>query len=93
MRVSLIKSIMLLSLDFMPPDEIDDISLNGLRRRVVTRCKTLTRIQMDESSVALDTRHSISSIGAPLLSFIAWKIICWRIFEIRVSLSEAQWNL
>jgi hypothetical protein len=53
----------------MPPDQIADISLNGLRRRVVTRDKTLTRIQMDESSVTLDPGHCISSIGAPLLSF------------------------
>jgi hypothetical protein len=45
---------MLLGLDFMPPDQIDHMSLNGLRRRVATRDKTQTETQMHEPSVALD---------------------------------------
>jgi hypothetical protein len=45
---------MLLSLDFMPLDQIDHMSLNGLRRRVETRDKTQTGTQMHESSIALD---------------------------------------
>jgi hypothetical protein len=60
---------MFLSLDFMPPDQIVDTSLNGLRRQVVTRDKILTRPQMYESSVALEPWHYISSIWAPLISF------------------------
>jgi hypothetical protein len=51
---SLQNSIMLLGLDFMPLDQIVDMSLNGLRRRVATHDKTQTETQMDEPSVALD---------------------------------------
>ena len=39
---SLRKSVMLLSLDFMPLDQIDHMSLNGLKRWVETRDKTQT---------------------------------------------------
>jgi hypothetical protein len=53
----LTKLIMPLGLDFMPPDQISNMSLNGLRRRVATHDKTLTRPQMDEPSVALDFRE------------------------------------
>jgi hypothetical protein len=60
---------MLLGLDFMPPDQIDHMSLNGLRRRVATRDKTQTRTQMHEPSVALDSEHQVSASGAPTLSF------------------------
>jgi hypothetical protein len=45
---------MLLGLDFMPPDQIGHMSLNGLRRRVATHDKTQIETQMDEPSVALD---------------------------------------
>jgi hypothetical protein len=46
---------MLLGLDFIPLDQIDHMSLNGLRRRgVETHDKTQTGTQMHESSVALD---------------------------------------
>jgi hypothetical protein len=45
---------MLLSLDFMPLDQIDHISLNGLRRRVETRDKTQYETRMHGSSIALD---------------------------------------
>jgi hypothetical protein len=66
---SLQKSVMLLSLDFMPPDQIGHISLNGLRRRVATRDKTQTGTQMHKPSVALDSEHRVSASGAPTLSF------------------------
>jgi hypothetical protein len=54
---SLQNSVMLLGLDFMPLDQIANMSLNGLRRRVATRDKTQTMTQMDELLVALDLRH------------------------------------
>jgi hypothetical protein len=44
---------MLLGLDFMPPDKIDHMSLNGLRRSVETHDKTQTETQINEPSVAL----------------------------------------
>jgi hypothetical protein len=44
---------MLPSLDFMPLDQIDHISLNGLRRRVETHDKTQSGTQMHGSLVAL----------------------------------------
>jgi hypothetical protein len=47
-------SAMLLILDFMPPDQIYHMSLNGLRRQFATHDKTQTRTQMHEVSVALD---------------------------------------
>jgi hypothetical protein len=59
---------MLLSLDFMPLDQISHMSLNGLRRRVATINKTQTETQMHEPSVALDPKHLVSTIGAPTLS-------------------------
>jgi hypothetical protein len=39
---------------FDSQDEISNMSLNGLRRRVATNDKTLTEYEMDEISVALD---------------------------------------
>jgi hypothetical protein len=45
---------MLLGLDFMPLDQIDHMSLNGLRRRVATLDKNQTETHMHESSVSLD---------------------------------------
>jgi hypothetical protein len=60
---------MLLGLDFMPPDQIGHMSLNGLRRRVATIDKTQTETRMHEPSVALDPEHLVSTIGAPTLSF------------------------
>jgi hypothetical protein len=60
---------MLLGLDFMPSDQIGHMSLNGLRRRVATIDKTQTRTRMHEPSVALDPKHQVSAIGAPMLSF------------------------
>jgi hypothetical protein len=61
--------IMPLGLDFMPPDQIGHMSLNGLRRQVATRDKTQTKTRMDEPSVALDPEHLVSASGAPPLSF------------------------
>jgi hypothetical protein len=60
---------MLLGLDFMPPDQIGHMSLNGLRRRVATHNKTKTGNWMHESPVALDPKHQVSASGAPTLSF------------------------
>jgi hypothetical protein len=45
---------MLLCLDFMPPEQIDHMSLNGLRRRVATLDKNQTETHMHELLVALD---------------------------------------
>jgi hypothetical protein len=60
---------MMLGLDFIPPDQIVDMSLNGLGRRVSSHDKTQTGTQMDELSVPLDPRHLVLASGAPLLSF------------------------
>jgi hypothetical protein len=66
---SLRNSIMTLGLDFMPPNKIGYMSLNGVRRRVVTRDKTKTRSQMDEMLVELDPDHPVLASEAPPLSF------------------------
>ena len=60
---------MLLGLDFMPPDQIVDMSLNDLRRRVLTRDKTQTETRMDEPLVALDLGNRVVAGGLPPLSF------------------------
>jgi hypothetical protein len=60
---------MLLCLDFMPLDQIDLMSLNGLRRRVAALDKNQTGTRMHEPSVALDLEHLVSAIGSPTLSF------------------------
>jgi hypothetical protein len=52
-----------LGLDFMPPDQIGHMSLNGLKRRVATHDKTQTETQMGEPSVALDPEHQVSTRG------------------------------
>jgi hypothetical protein len=39
---------MLFSLDFMPPNQIDHMSLNDLRRHVATRHKTKITTHMQE---------------------------------------------
>jgi hypothetical protein len=66
---SLQNFVMLLNLYFTPLDQIVNMSLNDLRKRVATRDKTQTRTQMDESLVALDLGHRFSTSGVPLLSF------------------------
>jgi hypothetical protein len=66
---------MLLILYFMPPDQIDHMSLNGLMMRVRTRDKTQTWTQRDELSIALDPKHRVSTIGAPPLSFHPLKYV------------------
>jgi hypothetical protein len=60
-----------LSLDFMPPDQIGHMSLNGLKRRVATHDKTQIKTRMGEPSVSLDPGHQFSSMGAPPLSFLS----------------------
>jgi hypothetical protein len=80
---------MLLGLDFMPPDQIGHMSLNGLRRRVVTIYKTQTRTRMHEPSVALDLEHRVSSFGALRNHFVNRKTICWSISNTKVLVNEA----
>jgi hypothetical protein len=58
---------MLLSFNFMPPDQIGHMSLNGFKRRVATLDKTQTKTQMGELSVALDLEHWVSTRGSPPL--------------------------
>jgi hypothetical protein len=65
---SLQNFLMLFGLDFIPSDQIANMSLNVLRRQVTTRDKTLTGPQMDELSIKLDSRHLVSARGTPLLS-------------------------
>jgi hypothetical protein len=62
----LINSVILLGLDFMPPDKISNIFLNDLRRKVVTHDKTLIKPHMDELSYSLDSEHQVTSKGTPL---------------------------
>jgi hypothetical protein len=66
---SLQNSIMLLSLYFMPSDQIIDMSLNDLRRRAATCDKTQTETQMEEPLVSLDLGLRFLSSGAPPMSF------------------------
>jgi hypothetical protein len=66
---SLHNFVMVLGLDFMPPDQIANMSLNGLRKRVATHDKTQNETYMEKPSVALDSRHRVSTSGAPMLSF------------------------
>jgi hypothetical protein len=60
---------MLLGSDFMPIDQIVNMSLNVLKRRVATHDKYLTWIEMDEYSITLYMGHWVSFIGAPMISF------------------------
>jgi hypothetical protein len=66
---SLQSFVMLLSVVFMPLNQISNMSLDDLRRRVTNCDKTQNGTLMIEPSVALDPRHRVSSSGAPLLSF------------------------
>jgi hypothetical protein len=61
-------SFMLGSLDFMPSEQISNMSLNCLRRRVATLNKTITEPQMDEPLIALDLRHWVLTSGSHPLS-------------------------
>jgi hypothetical protein len=47
-------SVILLILDFMPLNQSVDMSLNGLKRRVVNHDKNQIETRMDELLVALD---------------------------------------
>jgi len=55
---------MLGGLDFMPLEQISNMSVNCLRRQVVTPNNTI----MDESLVELDLRHWVLTSGAHPLS-------------------------
>jgi hypothetical protein len=70
---SLRNSILLLSLDFMPPDQISNMSLNGLRRRVATHDKNQTKNWMEKPSVALDPRHWFMLVGPLYYNFVSQK--------------------
>jgi hypothetical protein len=87
----LTKLVMPLGLDFMPPDQIGHMSLNGLKRRVATHDKTQTETRMGEPSVALDPEHWVSTRGGVPLHChsIHRKTICWSIFDTRVLVNEA----
>jgi len=41
----------------MPPKQIANMSLNGLKRRVATHHKTLIRPWIDEESFEMDLEH------------------------------------
>jgi hypothetical protein len=56
---SLWNFVMPLSLDFMPPDQIGHMSLNGLNKRVATCDKTKTGTRMGKPSVALDPEQCV----------------------------------
>ena len=72
---SLQKSIMLLGLDFMPLDQIDHMSLNGLRRQVATHDKAQTKTLMGEPLVPSDMEHNVSTRGGLRYHFFHRKTI------------------
>jgi hypothetical protein len=63
------KFVMILSFNFIPPDQISNMSLNELKRRFATRNKNLTQHQMDELLIALDLGKLVLFRGNPQLSF------------------------
>jgi len=64
---SLHNSNILLTLYFMPLDQIVNMFLNGSRRQVLTLHKTLNGPQMEEKSVILDFGDHIKTRGTPVL--------------------------
>jgi hypothetical protein len=54
---------------FITPYQIANMSLNGLRRRVATRNKTVTKCRMQKLSIALDMGHRFSNSGTTPVSF------------------------
>jgi hypothetical protein len=65
---SLQNFLMLLNLDFMPPNQIANMSLNGLRRQVATHDETQIGTWIDKSSVVLDLGHRVLTSGDSPLS-------------------------
>ena len=59
MYESLWNLVMSPSIDFMPPDQICHMSVNGLKRQVATRNKTQNRTRMGELSIALDPEYRV----------------------------------
>jgi len=53
----------------MPLEQIANISLNDLGRKVTTHDKNKIGTRMDEMLVALDPGNHVSSSGGPSLSF------------------------
>jgi hypothetical protein len=83
---------MLLGLDFMPLDQILNVSLNGFRKQVATHHKTLTGTQMDEPSLCW-TPDTILQLGEPLsYDSISHKMFYLTISRTRVFLSKGQCN-
>jgi hypothetical protein len=66
---SLRNNIILLSLDFMPSNQIGHMSLNGMRSHVTTINTTQTGTHKHETLVSLVPEDQVSSIGALMLSF------------------------
>jgi hypothetical protein len=64
---SLQNSLMSPDCDFVPPDQIVIVSLNGFRRRIATCHNTQTMPRIDEPSVPLDSWHEIPDRGTYLL--------------------------
>jgi hypothetical protein len=56
-------------LDFIPPYQIFNMSMNGLRRGATTCDKAQTETGMDETLIELDLSHWVSSSLFPLLLF------------------------
>ena len=85
-------SIIILSFDFISPNQIVNMSVNGLRRRVASRHKILTKTLIDESSIALDSWHHITNRGNPPYDCVARKMVCLRIYGTRFFLGKARCN-
>jgi hypothetical protein len=80
---------MMIGVDFMPSNQISNMSLNGLRRRVANHNKTKTRTHMDEPSIVLCLGHMFHLVGPLYCQSISYKRVCYRISGIRVLLNEA----
>jgi hypothetical protein len=80
---------MLLNLDFMPLDQIPNVSLNVFRKRIATWHKTLTEPRMEK----IWTPNIGLYLGEPLpYDCVAEKMISWMISKTMVFLSMGQCN-
>jgi len=68
-RSILRNSIIQLSFNFIPPNQIVNMSLNDLRRRVATHHKNIIDPRMDESSYVFYSGNQITTRGTPPLWF------------------------
>jgi hypothetical protein len=62
-----------LGLDFMPLDQILNMSLNGLRRQFATQNKTIIDPHMDEPFISLDLGHQFHLSGPLHRQFVMQK--------------------